>query len=186
MLTPFLGETARKIRTQLGISTEAKLEDAKEWGVLEPGTKVEKGEIIFPRLDVKKEAELMVERNQELIEKRNFKVEKEDKELITIDDFTKLDLRVGEILEVKEHPNADRLLVLTVKVGDNEKTLVSGLKGHYKLNELEGKKVIVVDNLAPHNFRGIESNGMILAGEDDGKLSVLTLDKDLPSGVKIS
>lgn len=103
-------------------------------------------------------------------------------EPITYDDFKKLDLRIAEILAVEPHPNADRLLVLKVKIADEQRTLVAGIKLFYKPEELVGKKVVVVMNLAPAVIRGVESQGMMLAASTDSNLAFLTPEKDLPSG----
>lgn len=93
--------------------------------------------------------------------------------MITIDDFRKLELKVGEIKEVNEHPNADKLYVVTVDLGDKIKQLVAGIKNSYTKEELIGKQVVVVDNLEPALLRGVESQGMILAASDETGLSVV-------------
>lgn len=108
---------------------------------------------------------------------------------IPLKDFEKLDLRVGEILEVNDHPNASKLLVLKVNLGESEpRTIVAGLKGHYEKEDLERKKAIFVANLEPAQLRGIESNGMILAAVSDDRTKVffLTPEKDIEPGTKIS
>jgi len=105
---------------------------------------------------------------------------------IPYDDFAKLDLRVGKILKVEDHPNADKLLVLTVDLGEEEpRTIVAGLKAAYEKEKLEGKSGIFVANLAPIKLRGVESNGMILAASDDDSLSILTTDSEVSPGSKI-
>jgi len=101
---------------------------------------------------------------------------------ITYDDFKKLDLRVAEILAVEPHPNADRLWVIKVKIADEQRTIVAGIKQFYKPEELVGKKIVVVKNLAPAVIRGVESQGMMLAASTDSSLAFLTPEKDLPSG----
>src|SRR5699024_6996057 len=146
-------------------------EDSKKWGIIVSGEKVEKGKPIFPRLDIKKELEKLNAANDKLIKertKRNKKVEKEEEKMdyITIDDFDKIDLKVAEILEVKEHPNADKLLILEVKVGEETRQVVSGIKKYYTPEDLVGKKVVLVANLKPVKLRGEESHGMILAAEE--------------------
>lgn len=103
-------------------------------------------------------------------------------EHISFDDFKKIDLRIAEIIDAKEHPNADKLLVLKIKVGDTEKQIVAGIKAFYGLETLKGKKIVVVNNLAPVMLRGEESNGMLLAVRDGDGLSLLTPDKDIASG----
>lgn len=204
-LYPFLRGTARKIREQLGIAEDPVISEAKTWGLTKVGTKVHKKEIIFPRLDVEKEKELMYTRNKELIEKRNAEKKEqaekfakknnikseepkkeEAKEEVTIEDFSKFDIRVAKVLEVEDHPDADRLYLLKIKIGEKEKTIVSGLKEYYKKEDLIGKKVLVIDNLKPHTFRGIESQGMLLAAEDeDKKLTLCTILEDVKDGAKI-
>lgn len=102
--------------------------------------------------------------------------------MATIDDFRKLELRVAEIREVNDHPNADKLLVLTVDLGDRTKQVVAGIKNFYTKEELVGKQVVLVDNLDPVILRGVESQGMILAGSDDTLLAVLSPEKKLKLG----
>lgn len=99
-----------------------------------------------------------------------------------IDDFRKLELRIAEIKEVNDHPNADKLLVLVVDLGDRQKQVVAGIKSFYTKEELIGKQVVLVDNLDPVILRGVESQGMILAGSDDSLLAVVSPDKKLKLG----
>ncbi len=102
---------------------------------------------------------------------------------ITIDEFSKIKLVVGKIIDVKDHPNADRLYILKVDLGNEVRQIVSGIKQWYKKEELLNKKIIIVYNLQPKNFRGVESQGMLLAAEDgNGNLSLLTVDKDIREG----
>ncbi len=104
---------------------------------------------------------------------------------ISIQDFSEIDLRVAVIKAVEEHPNADKLLVLKIDVGDGEKQLVAGIKNHYSVEELIGKKIIVVNNLAPAVLRGVESQGMLLAARDDDKVVLLTTEKDVGPGSRV-
>jgi methionyl-tRNA synthetase len=101
---------------------------------------------------------------------------------ITYDDFKKLELRVGRIKEVSDHPNADRLYVVTVDMGDKTKQVVAGVKNFYKKEDLAGKLVVMVDNLEPAMLRGVESQGMILAASDDAGLSIVTIDGERKLG----
>jgi len=94
--------------------------------------------------------------------------------MINIEDFKKMELRVGEIKEVEDHPNADRLYVVKVDLGDKTKQLVAGIKGSYAKEELLGKQVVVVDNLEPALLRGVESQGMILASSDDTGIAIVS------------
>ena len=107
--------------------------------------------------------------------------------MITFNDFKKIELKVGEIKEVNDHPSADKLYIINVNTGE-ERTLVAGIKNHYSKKELIGKKIIVVCNLEEKELRGIKSQGMLLAASDDDKENVvlLTIDKDIENGSKIS
>ena len=104
---------------------------------------------------------------------------------ISIQGFSEIDLRVAEIKAVEEHPDADKLLVLKIDTGDDEKQLVAGIKNHYSAEELVGKKIIVVNNLAPAILRGVESQGMLLAARDGDKVVLLTTEKDVGPGSKV-
>ncbi|MEF8788064.1 MAG: methionine--tRNA ligase subunit beta [Planctomycetota bacterium] len=104
--------------------------------------------------------------------------------MISMDDFKKVDMKVGRIESAEDHPDADNLLVLQADVGEEDpRTLVAGLVGHYGKDELEGKQVVVVTNLEPARLRGIESEGMVLAAQDDDEnVVLLTLDKEMEPG----
>ena len=104
---------------------------------------------------------------------------------ISIQSFSEIDLRVAEIKAVEEHPDADKLLVLKIDTGDGEKQLVTGIKNHYSAEELIGRKIIVVNNLAPAVLRGMESQGMLLAAKDGDKVVLLTTEKDVASGSRV-
>ena len=104
---------------------------------------------------------------------------------ISIQDFSEIDLRVAEIKAVEEHPNADKLLILKIDAGDGEKQLVAGIKNHYSAGELIGRKIIIVNNLAPAVLRGVESQGMLLAAKDDDKVVLLTTEKDVKPGSRV-
>ena len=105
--------------------------------------------------------------------------------MATIADFQNLELRTAEILEAKPHPNADRLYVLQVKVGEITKQIVAGIRQHYQETELVGKKVVVVNNLEPAVIRGVESQGMLLAASNPEKLTLVTPERDIPSGAQV-
>lgn len=194
LIKPFMKETSSKINEQIGYS-DYSYEDLTKFGLLKVGTKVCKGKNLFDRLDVDKELEIIVEKNSELIEFRKKKnsgsneekeVVDEERELITIDDFAKVELKVGKIIDCQPHPKADRLLVSKIDIGDEVRTIVSGIRKFYNEKDLIGKKVIVVTNLKPVNLRGVESNGMILAASDEENLSVLTVLNDIKEGSKVS
>ncbi len=106
---------------------------------------------------------------------------------ISFEDFEKVDLRVGKIKSVKQHPDADKLLILMVDLGEGEHDiqLVAGIKQYYRMDELIGKQIIVVRNLEPIVIRGVESQGMLLAAEFKDKVVLLTTDKEIETGSKI-
>ena len=104
-------------------------------------------------------------------------------EYISIEDFKKIELRVGKIIDVQDHPNADKLYILKIDLGGEIRQIVSGIKPWYKKEELLNKKIIIIYNLQSKVFRGVESQGMLLAAEDNnGNISLLTVDKDIKEG----
>lgn len=182
LINPFMGRTSEEILNQIGFKEKLDWQDTKKWGKMEAGTKLTRGKVLFPRLDIQKELKRLNEANEKLIEERSKKVE----EYISIDDFAKIELRVAEIIEAKDHPKADKLLILKLKVGEEERQVVSGIKEHYKAEDLVGKKVVIVANLKPIKLRGEESKGMVLAAEKDGKLTLVSTLEDIDSGASIS
>jgi methionine--tRNA ligase beta chain len=107
---------------------------------------------------------------------------------IQFDDFTKLDLQVGKVIEVGEHPNADKLLVLKVDLGSERRTICAGMKAYYSPEALLGQNIVMVANLAPRKMRGIESQGMMLAAStpDRSDVVILTTERDVPPGSSVS
>lgn len=105
---------------------------------------------------------------------------------VSFDEWKKLDLRIGEITDVEDHPNADKLYVLHVDLGKDERTLVAGLRGHYDKDELVGRKVVVFTNLKHAELRGVKSEGMILAAVDGDEVVLLGPQEDIENGSKIS
>lgn len=108
--------------------------------------------------------------------------------MVNFQDFKNLDIRVAEIKEVKEIPNADKLYILKIDIGGEEREIVAGIKKHYKPDELMGKKIVVLANLEPAVIRGVQSNGMLLAASDNSreKIVILTPEKDMAPGSRIS
>jgi len=104
---------------------------------------------------------------------------------IPYETFAQLDLRVAQVLDVREHPNANKLLLLKIKVGELEKQIVAGIRGHYEPVTLVGKKIIVVNNLAPAMIRGEESNGMLLAASDANSVVLLQPERDIADGSRV-
>lgn len=186
LLCPFMPKTMPEVWKQIGASEELTKYDALgKFGLLPQNVTVCKGAVLFPRIDVNKEIDEM---NALLAPK---KIIREDKDLdganvITIDQFSEIKLRSGEITACEKVPKADKLLKLTVDDGRQGRQIVSGIAKWYKPEDLIGRKIVFVANLAPAKLRGELSEGMILAcdaGEDD--VRVLFLDKDVPNGSTI-
>ncbi len=182
LLHPFLPAAAAKIRAGLGQTGEPRLADA-EWGRLAPGTRVEKVSGLFPRVEDKKQSDKASGATRTSSTPPALQAGRAAP--VTIDEFSRLDLRVAEILAAEPVPKSKKLLKLTVSLGTEQRTLVAGIAEHYVPADLVGKKVVVVANLEPAKLMGVESNGMVLAGSADGQLAVLTLDRDLPPGAKV-
>lgn len=176
LLEPIIPDKSRELRAQLGLSGNYTLWQASEWGLTPAGTQTQPGDPLFPRVDMSALQEEIADDDEPLVHKDE----------VTIDDFAKLEFRVAEVVSAENHPKADKLLVLHVKLGSETRTIVSGIKQWYTPEELAGKKVIIVANLKPVKLRGIESQGMILAAEDkDGNLSISALDRDIASGSEV-
>lgn len=183
LLIPAMPLLPAKVSEQIGFDfSNSKWDDAKVWGLIKPGSKVSKKEAIFPRIDPK-----ILEFKPEVktVEQVNVSEMEPIKEEITIDDFAKLDLRVVEVIHCEKVEKADKLLKLEVKLGDEIRTIVSGIAKYYEPQDLVGKKVVLVANLKPAKLRGIMSQGMILAASTKDDLEVLTINKNLPIGSKV-
>ena len=189
LIEPFMPNTPEKIRKQFFIENgEATSWDStKTWGILPVTLKVQKGETLFPRIDMKKELEELEAAikasqatsiaNQQKAAQEQKAEEPEAPAEITIDDFCKVQLKVGEVLESKEVEGSKKLLRNVIKIGDEERVIFSGIKDAYAPGALVGKRVVVAYNLKPRKMMGEMSYGMILCAEDgDGKLSILTTD----------
>lgn len=164
---------------------DLKWEEAGQWGLTPVGNPVQKGEVLFPRIDIKSLEEKPVE---EIKEEKTIKEETQatpaEPEYITIDDFAKMELRVAEVVACEKMEKADKLLILKVRLGDEERTVVSGIAQHYAPDDLIGKKVVLVANLKPTKLRGVMSQGMILAASDADNVEVLFVDQ-IPSGNRV-
>jgi methionyl-tRNA synthetase len=106
--------------------------------------------------------------------------------MATLTDFQQLDLRVATVISAELHPNADRLLVLRIDLGGNERQIVAGIRANYEPTALVGKQIVVVANLEPAKLRGVESQGMLLAARDGDRVVVVTVDAAVPAGSKVS
>ena len=198
LIQPFMPNTPKLIWKQLGVSEgEATTWDsAKTWGVLPADTGYTKGDVIFPRIDMKKElAELeaaMKAAQAASVANQEKKAEEEQKEEpvpeITIDDFDKIKLKVGTVIASEKMPGSKKLLKNQIKIGNETRQILSGISPNYTPEEMVGKKVIVLTNLPPRKMMGEMSYGMILVAEDEnGELSLASVDKaDFADGSSIS
>lgn len=188
LLEPFMPETSKKILEQINGTARA-FDDMTEFGKYSSGNKVtEKPEILFARMDVneimEKVAEIEAAQKAEAEGEKYPEVEKKPE--ISIDDFDKVQIQVGEVIKCEPVPKAKKLLVSQIKIGAETRQIVSGIAKYYKPEEMVGKKVAVITNLKPCKLCGVESEGMILAaGDDEGNLSVVTVDKDIVAGSEI-
>lgn len=202
LIAPFLPTTGQAMWEQLG--QEGQVLDqglkAAAWGGTRPGTVVKGGDPLFPRLDVDQVLDELARENEERESspaqeakgaqgqpKAESKTTKDeagsDDGLITIDDFAKVELRVARVVAADKIEGADKLLKLQVDLGDEKRQIVAGIAQHYQPEELVGKTIVVVANLKPAKLRGEISEGMLLAATDDsGRLSLVTLEHDLPAG----
>ena len=207
LIAPTMPRTPERIFAQIGVTDEAlkTWASVKVFGGVVPGSKVHKGEVLFPRIDVAKELELLEAEKQAALDHAKEMAEKDAKQnelpaptdeektvftqrdLIQFEDFEKVQLVVAKVLKCEKVPKADKLLMSTLKVGDTERVVVSGIAKFYTPEEMVGKKVVLLANLAPRKIRGVESPGMLLcaANADDSKLSVLTDDSDMEDGCEI-
>jgi len=174
LISPFMPQTAEKILGQLGIADAGSqnLAGLKEWGGLKPGGGVHKGESLFPRV----EEEIKTEEKKKM----------ETADVISYEDFQKIDLRVAKVLAAENIKKSDKLLKLRIDIGE-ERTLVAGIAKVYKPEELVGKTIIIVANLQPTKLMGVESQGMLLAadGADGTGVVLATFDKEAKVGAKV-
>lgn len=203
LLEPYMPSTACKIAEQLNTKVRG-FEELNKFGLYPNGNKVtDQPEILFARLDAKEvieKAEAMFAERKAAVAAENGKGEAEEiavelnetvidleaKAEITYDDFAKMQFQVGEIISCEEVPKSKKLLCSQVKIGSQVKQIVSGIKQHYNAQEMVGKKVMVLVNLKPATLAGVVSEGMLLCAEDaDGKLALLTPEKEMPSGAEI-
>lgn len=213
LLDPVIPAKAAELRAQLGLPDEViTLDAAGDWDSLDSGFSVVQGDPLFPRVDLDElrrsieepvSAEALVAAGSDaapgaavagsgapagsasggLAAAPRLK----HKPDITIDQFGDLELRVATVMAAEAHPKADKLLVLRLRLGDEERQVVSGIRQHYAPEVLVGRKLVIVANLPAIKLRGVESQGMILAAADDsGALSVVTLDRDLPDGSEVN
>ncbi len=190
MLQPFMPRSPQLIWEQLGLKDNLALqgwESLNSWGQMKPGSTVERGEDLFPRLNLQAEIREM-QGGQPADKEPDHETEVEKDDLISLDQFQQVDLRVAEIVTAEKVPKSDKLLKIEVLLGGEEKRqVVAGIAEHYEPEALIGKKVLFVANLKPVKLRGVLSQGMLLAAtNEDGGLSLTALDRDMPAGSRVS
>ena len=195
LIAPVMPNTPKSIYEQLSIHDDSlkTWESTYEFGKLPKVFEVKKGAIVFPRIDIEKELEelaLLMDSGKQETEtpkkEEAKKAEKTEKGIVTIDDFAKLDLKVGLVLECEKLEGSDKLLKSQIKIGERVHQVVSGIAQHYSPEEMVGKKVVVAANLKPVKLRGTLSEGMILAASYEDKVKVLFADNDTPDGTVVS
>lgn len=177
LIRPYLAKTPAKIWEQLGVSESLEWEDAKKFGLLKAGTKVKKGENLFPRIENKPEVKKVEPKKEEKVEEKS--------DYITIDDFDKVNLKVAKVLEAEKVEKSDKLLKLKVSLGNEERQIVAGIQKYYEPAELIGRKLVIVANLKPVKLRGIESQGMVIAAGDGDVVKVLFVDDAVSEGESV-
>ena len=194
LISPVMPSTPVRIYAQLGLDDKALMtwESLASFGRLAPGLKVTKADALFPRIDLAVDLPLLEQENAAELAGGAPKAEKKAQPQrapeIGIEDFRKMDLRVAKVLTCEKVEKSDKLLKFTLKVGDEERTVLSGIAQHYQPEALIGKKLVLLSNLAPRKIRGHVSQGMLLcaASDDDRTLRVLTVDGDIEDGAEIS
>ncbi len=202
LLSPVLPTATQRVWDQLRVPAALaaqRLDDARRWGGLPAGLQVRPGAPIFPRIDTRGKAAVSAampagatqpaspapERREPSRESKGGEAVAE----ITIDEFKRLDIRIGEITAAERVPGTDKLVKLTVDIGDDVRTLVAGIATHYQAADLVGRRIVVLANLQPRKVRGVESRGMLLAatwGEKGDEVAILSPDGPAPRGARIS
>ena len=187
LLVPFMPDSCERIRGMLGAAPEEFTWGAAcKWGVLAAGAKVSKGENLFPRIDMQKELAELEAAKAAANQKSDDPEQEEPLNLIGIEDFQKVDLRVAKVLSCEPVKKSDKLLCLQLEVGPEKRQVVSGIHSWYQPEDLIGKKVLMAYNLTPAKLRGVESCGMILAATVGDRAQVVFVDDAIPSGSKLS
>lgn len=181
---PFMPHTAASMWRQLGVREEISqqhLATAASWGGLVPGTQLQPSEQLFPRIGTARPLSIATADTQPVTSQ----AEGPRPMTISYEDFQKLDLRAGAVLAAEAVPKANKLVKLTVDLGSEQRTVVAGIAESYPPEALIGKRVILVANLAPRTLRGVESQGMVLAAEDDGRIVLASFDAPVSPGAKV-
>jgi methionyl-tRNA synthetase len=197
LVSPVLPTATERVWRQLGITAplgSQRVDDAKRWGGLPVGGTVAPGAPVFPRIETRPRIAVAAGavapssgpaapagRSTAAAPKGGTEVEK-----VTIDEFKRLDIRVGVVKAAERVPGTDKLLRVSVDTGDEVRTVVAGIATHYPAADLIGRHVVILANLQPRTVRGVESNGMLLAATGGNDLAILTVDGDVPPGTRVS
>ena len=179
--------SSQKIWDAIGVDKKISsciLKEEQGWGIIVPGTAVQLGVQLFPRIDTKKNVEKKMEK-AESAQNKTMKSGSTEPELIGIEDFGKLDFRVGKIITAERVEKSEKLLKLNVDIGTESRQVVAGIGKSYSPEELTGKLVVIVVNLKPAKLMGVESQGMLLAASSGDSLAVATFDREMKSGAKV-
>ena len=190
LMAPAMPKLPQRANDQINIFSgleELKWDTAGTWGHTPVGNEVRKGEVLFPRIDLQQMEEKHMENNQEAKENLSTTASElpKAKEYITYEEFARLDLRVAEVISCEKMEKADKLLILKVRLGEEQRTIVAGIAQHYEPQELIGKKVVIVANLQPAKLRGTMSEGMLLAASDDNHVEALMIHSDIAAGNRV-
>lgn len=184
LISPFMPDTSKLIQEQIGINSNICTWDKiKNWGILDKNIKINKSNMLFPRIDVNQE----IEELNKIISNQDNKTIVQNNNLINIEKFFETELIVGEIIECEKVKKSKKLLKLLIHDGNKTRTVASGISQYYNPEDLINKKIILVSNLEPVKLCGVESHGMILASQDvNNNVKVIFVDDNIPAGSKIS
>jgi len=174
LLSPVMPERCRSLRKQMGVEDDG-IALKLSWGILKPGTKIGRGEALFPRLKNELTSAPVTNAPAPAAETK-----------MTIDEFAKMELKTARVLQAERVDGAEKLLKLQIDLGNEQRQIVAGIAQYYKPDDMVGKTIVVITNLDPARIRGVESNGMLLAAQSGGKLVLLTTDNEISPGSKIS
>lgn len=189
LLQPIIPDKIKNLFAQLGISQEDSCSiNSLNWGFLKPNSEVGESQILFPKVIFEEKDTKQGEASDKTpISQPGIPISEEPSNVITIDDFKKVELRTAEVIFAEKVKGADKLLHLKLKVGQTERTIVAGIAQFYEPEKLIGKRIVIVANLKPAKLKGILSQGMLLAAKAEGKLTLITTDNaEFPSGADIS
>jgi len=182
LLNPFMPQSTESMMKQLGVETpieEQGMSSINDWGGLKPGSQMQKAKQLFPRIEDKQAAKILTELSSPKEEK------KDNGNQITIDEFMKVELRTGKVLEADKVKKSKKLIQLKVDIGTETRQVLAGISESYEPEDLVGRTVIIVANLKPAKLMGIESQGMVLAASNDGNIILAGFDQEPGQGVQV-